>query len=128
MPAAKPTPLQTEFPFTLPKGYIDADGVLHRDGMMRLATGMDEIAPLRDPRVKANQAYLTVVILARVITRLGTLPEVSTAVIEKLFTADLAYLQDFYRRINSEGEARLMVTCPECNHTFQVEVMEPGGS
>lgn len=127
MAAQKATPLQTEFEFTLPKGYLDADGNIHRSGTMRLATAMDEIVPLRDPRVKNNQAYLTVVILSRVITRLGDLDEVNTGVIEKLFTADLAYLQDFYRRINSDGTSQLTVTCPECSHTFQVETGEPGG-
>jgi len=128
MPATKPSPLQTEFPFTLPKGYVDAQGNIHREGTMRLATGMDEIAPLRDPRVKGNQAYLTIVILARVITRLGTLTEVNTNVVENLFTADLAYLQDFYRQINSAGDTLMAVTCPECNHAFQVEMREPGGA
>lgn len=128
MPENKHPPLQTEFEFALPKGYLDAEGKLHQQGTMRLATAMDEIVPLRDPRVKGNQAYLTVVILARVITRLGDLTEVNTNVIENLFTADLAYLQDFYRQVNSSGEARQTVTCPECNHTFQVEVGAPGGS
>ncbi len=120
--------LQTEFDFTLPKGYVDAQGDLHCNGRMRLATAMDEIAPLRDTRVKSNQAYLTVAILSRVITQLGTLTQVSPEVVEKLFTADLAYLQDFYRQINSDGSPRMMVTCPECQHTFQVETAEPGGS
>jgi phage FluMu protein gp41 len=91
---------QTEFEFTLPKGYLDGEGNLHRKGVMRLATAMDEITPLRDPRVKANPAYATVLILARVITRLGALGEVTPAVIENLFSADLNYLQNFYRRIN----------------------------
>lgn len=121
-------PLQTEFEFTLPKGYIDESGVLHRKGVMRLATAMDEIAPLRDIQVRNNQAYLTVAILARVITRLGDLTEVTSNVIEKLFTADLAYLQDFYRQINSDGTNVLSVTCPECGHQFQVETAEMGGS
>jgi hypothetical protein len=127
MPATKPT-LQTEYEFTLPKGYIDPQGNIHRQGVMRLSTAMDEIAPLRDPRVKGNQAYLTVAILARVITRLGDLPQVDTDVIESLFTADLAYLQDFYRRINSDEIQTITVTCPECSHTFQVEAGQSGGS
>src|SRR5579883_1976813 len=92
--------LQTEFEFTLPRGYIDSHGTLHRKGKMRLATAMDEIAPLRDPRVRANQAYLVIILLARVITRLGSLESVDTGVIENLFTADLSFLQDFYRKIN----------------------------
>jgi hypothetical protein len=98
---AKPTGgLQTEFEFILPRGYVDADGTLHKKGRMRLATAMDEIAPLRDPRVKANQAYLVIILLARVITQLGTLDAVDTGVVERLFAADLAYLQNLYREIN----------------------------
>lgn len=120
--------LQQEFEFTLPKGYVDENGKLHRKGTMRLSTAMDEIVPLRDMRVKNNQAYLTVAILARVITRLGDLPEVNTNVVEKLFTADLAYLQDFYRRINSDGTSAMTVTCPHCNNTFEVETTPAGGS
>src|SRR3954467_10775048 len=83
--------LQTEYEFTLPRGYVDSGGDLHRKGVMRLATALDEIAPLRDPRVRANQAYLTVVLLARVITKLGTLADVNTGVIEALFSADVAF-------------------------------------
>lgn len=92
--------LQTEFDFTLPRGYVDAGGTLHRKGRMRLATAMDEIAPLRDPRVRANQAYLVIILLARVITHLGTVEVIDTNVVENLFSADLSYLQDFYRQIN----------------------------
>ncbi len=90
----------SEFEFTLPKGYLDADGNLHRKGTMRLSKAIDEISPMRDPRVKANPAYATVIILARVITRLGALEDITTAVIENLFTCDLNYLQNFYRQIN----------------------------
>lgn len=92
--------IQTEFEFTLPKGYLDADENLHRKGVMRLSRAMDEIVPLRDPRVKANPAYATVIILSRVITRLGALDEVSPSVVEGLFACDLNYLQQFYRQIN----------------------------
>lgn len=92
--------IQTEFEFTLPKGYLDTDGNLHRKGVMRLARAMDEIVPMRDPRVKSNPAYATVLILSRVITRLGALEDISPAVIEGLFACDLNYLQKFYRRIN----------------------------
>jgi hypothetical protein len=121
--------LQTEFEFTLPKGYVDGEGNLHRSGTMRLSTALDEIAPLRDPRVKANQAYLSVVVLSRVITRLGTITDLNTTLVESLFTADLAYLQDFYRKINSEGESNSMtVSCPACDHVFDVENTSPGGS
>jgi len=113
--------LQTEFQFTLPKGYVDAEGNLHRQGTMRLATAMDEIAPLRDPRVTGNQAYLAVILLARVVTRLGSLADVNTRVVEGLFSADFAYLQDFYQRVNENGAAKVETTCPECHHKFEVE-------
>jgi hypothetical protein len=91
---------QTEFEFTLPKGYLDSDGNLHRKGVMRLATAMDEIAPMRDPRVKSNSAYATIMILARVIIRLGALPEINPLMVENFFAQDVSYLQDFYRHIN----------------------------
>ena len=97
----------TEFEFTLPKGYIDADGNLHREGIMRLSTAIDEIAPLRDPRVKSNSAYATIIIISKVIIRLGGLDEISPAVVENFFAQDLNYLQDFYRQINGmEVETR----------------------
>ena len=103
MPSIKE--LQTEYDFTLPRGYIDRDGTIHKKGTMRLATAMDEIAPLRDPRVRANQAYLIIILLARVVTKLGTLERIDTDIIENLFSADLGYLQDFYRKINEiDGE------------------------
>jgi hypothetical protein len=92
--------LQTEFEFTLPKGYLDSDGVLHRKGLMRLAKAIDEIVPMRDPRVKANPAYATIIILSRVITRLGALEDISPAVIEDLYAADLNYLYRLYRQVN----------------------------
>jgi len=120
--------LQTEYEFTLPRGFVDSSGDLHRTGVMRLATAIDEIAPLRDPRVRANQAYLTIVLLARVVTRLGTLPDVNTGVIEGLFSADVAFLQDFYQRINEPGVMKVGVTCPSCNHTFEVDVLQTGES
>jgi hypothetical protein len=118
--------LQTEFEFTLPRGYVDKEGNLHKQGTMRLATALDEIAPLRDPRVAANQAYLAVILLARVITKLGSLPDVNTGVVEKLFSADFAYLQDFYRRINENGTAKVSTACPECNHKFEVDLGQLG--
>ncbi len=96
--------IQTEFEFTLPKGYLDGEGNLHRKGVMRLSRAMDEIVPMRDPRVKSNPAYSTVIILSRVITRLGSLDDVSPAVIENLFACDLSYLQKFYRNINGLEE------------------------
>ncbi len=96
----KASAFQTEFEFTLPRGYVDRDGKLHRKGKMRLATALDEIMPLVDPRVRENQAYLVIILLGRVITKLGTIEKVDYAIIERLFTTDLAYLQDFYRQIN----------------------------
>ena len=120
--------LQTEFQFTLPRGYIDGEGNLHSQGTMRLATAMDEIGPLRDLRVMSNQAYLAVTLLARVITKLGSLPVVDTGIIEKLFSADFTYLQDFYRRINENGTYNISATCPECNHEFEVELANQGES
>jgi len=114
--------VRTEFSFTLPIGYVDENGVAHRDGTMRLATARDEILPLRDPRVQDNQAYLTVLLLARVITSLGTLPAINAGVIEGMFAADLAMLQDLYRRINAEGHTRVAVGCPNCQHEFAVDV------
>lgn len=119
--------LQTEFEFTLPRGYVDGEGNLHRRGIMRLATAADEIIPLRDPRVKGNQAYLVIILLSRVITKLGDLPEVTTRTVEGLFSADLAYLQDFYRRINENGHTLMAVSCPECSHRFEVDVAQLGG-
>jgi hypothetical protein len=121
-----PRGLQTEFEFVLPKGYVDEEGNLHRHGVMRLATAMDEIIPLRDMRVKQNQAYLTVVLLSRVITKLGTLEEVHTGIIENLYSADFAYLQDFYRRINEADIPVIPAKCPRCNHEFEVELVPQG--
>lgn len=120
--------LQTEFEFSLPRGYVDRDGTVHKQGVMRLATAMDEIAPMRDPRVRNNQAYLIIILLARVITKLGELRDVNPGVIENLFSADLAYLQDFYRRINETGTSGVEVVCPNCEHQFEVDVDRMGGS
>ena len=113
--------LQTEFEFTLPIGYVDSEGNLHKEGSIRLATAIDEIAPLRDPRVRSNEAYLTIILLSRVITRLGTLRQLNPHVIENLFSGDLAFLQDLYRRINENGHAKVEVVCPECEHPFEWE-------
>lgn len=120
--------VQTQFEFTLPIGYMDENGTVHRQVMMRLATAMDEIAPLRDVRVRANQAYLVIILLSRVVVRLGTLQSVHTGVIENLFAADLAYLQEFYRRINEQGTSEITVTCPECKTEFQLDLANLGGS
>ena len=119
--------LQNEFEFTLPRGYVDNDGNLHKQGTMRLATAADEISPLRDPRVKVNQAYLVIVLLSRVITKLGTLDNINTKVIEGLFSADLAYLQSFYRQINENGSSMIPTACPECHYEFDVDLGQLGG-
>lgn len=119
-------PLKTEFPFELPLGYVDSSGARHRTGMMRLATAGDEIVPLRDPRVQSNPAYVSIIILTRVITRLGTLDMINTQVVEDLFSADYAYLQDLYNRINHQGDSQLSATCPKCGHDFTVETTPPG--
>ena len=118
--------LQTEFEFTLPRGYVDGEGNLHRQGIMRLATAMDEIVPLRDLRVKSNQGYLAVILLSRVITKLGSLSDITTGVVENLFSADFAYLQNFYTQINGNGTAKVSTACPECNHKFEVDMGVPG--
>ena len=122
------SPLQTEFEFTLPRGYVDSQGNLHRVGRMRLARAIDEIAPQRDPSVRDNPAYLSIAILARVITGLGELGEVNVKTVENMFTTDLAYLQDFYRRINENGSAAREITCPQCGTVIQVEDTPAGGS
>lgn len=114
--------LQTEFGFVLPRGFVDAAGNVHRQGVMRLATAKDELIPQRDPRVRENEAYLTVLLLSRVITKLGTLPDVHPGVIENMFASDLAFLQDLYRRINQEGSSQAAVTCPSCSHEFTIEM------
>ena len=119
---SEPGQLRTEFTFLLPRGYVDSSGTVHREGVMRLATARDELIPLRDDRVRENSAYLTVVLLARVIMRIGTIEDVHAGVIENLFAADLAFLQDLYRRINTEGHTRAAVTCPACSHRFAVDV------
>ena len=120
--------LQTEFAFRLPLGYVDAEGTLHREGTMRLATAFDEIAPLKDPRVQSNPGYLLVILLARVITRLGTLEHINPKTIEGLYAGDLAYLQDLYQRVNEHGHDRVVAQCPHCEKTFDVEVQRAGGS
>ena len=115
-------PLVTEFSFTLPKGYIDKDGNLHSQGIMRLATAADEILPMKDPRVQQNPAYLTIILLSRVITQLGDLQMINPAVIEGFFSSDLAFLQDFYRRINESGSPDLKAECPKCTYRFNLEI------
>jgi hypothetical protein len=122
--------LRTRFDFTLPHGYLDAQGRVHRDGVMRLATARDEIMPLRDPRVREHEAYLTVLLLSRVVESIGDVAAVTPAVIEGLFAADLAYLQDLYHRLNQEGNAIVSARCPSCAHEFPVDLTSgaPGES
>jgi hypothetical protein len=115
------TAAPTEFAFTLPRGLVMPDGGVHREGRMRLATAFDEIEPLKDPRVRANPGYLVIILLARVITRIGGIEHLNTAAVENLYAADLAYLQDFYQRINATGQTRLAVECPHCGGAFEVE-------
>ncbi|WP_457622085.1 phage tail assembly protein [Persephonella sp.] len=117
--------LQIEYPFELPKGYIDQDGNIHKKGIMRLATAKDEILPLKDPRVQNNPAYLSVIVLSRVIVELGDLEEVTTAVIEDLFIEDLNYLQELYRRINNGEELTLKSKCQSCGQEVMVSIVPP---
>ncbi|WP_213514515.1 phage tail assembly protein [Paenibacillus montaniterrae] len=112
----------TEFQFVLPRGYVDENGTLHRHGTMRLATAADEILPMRDPRVQQNPGYLSIILLARVITKLGDLRAIDTKTIEKMFTADLAYLQNFYREINEMEKLAVKTSCPKCGHDHEVDI------
>lgn len=121
-------PLRTEFPFTLPVGYQDEAGNLHTDGQMRLATAADEILPLRDPRVQSNPAYLSVIVLARVVTQLGTLDAVNPGVIEKLYAADLTYLQELYNAVNGAGTVTVPTGCPQCGHHYETLLVGSGKS
>jgi hypothetical protein len=116
--------MTTEIPFTLSKGYIDGQGAVHREGAMRLATARDEIEPLGDLGVRQNGAYLSVLLLARTVTRLGSVVDITPEVIESLYAADFDHLQRLYERINSDGEAVGVVTCPSCAHQFEVDLTE----
>jgi hypothetical protein len=117
---------QTEVQFTLPKGYMGGEGVLHKDGVMRLATAADEILPLKDPRVQQNPAYLTVILLSRVVTKLGSVADVHPGVIEGLYASDLSYLQALYQSLNGDGAYKTSATCPKCEHHFDVRFDELG--
>ena len=112
---------QTEIEFTLPRGYMDDSGMLHQEGVMRLATAADEILPLKDPRVQSNPAYLTVILLSRVITKLGFLPDVNPRIIENLYASDVSYLQTLYHKLNANGNGKptRKVACPHCNGEFE---------
>lgn len=113
---------RTEYEFELPRGYVDENGTLHKRGIMRLATAADEILPMRDQRVQQNAGYLTIILLARVITKLGDLRAIDTRTIEKLFTADLAFLQNFYRQINEMEKFSVKNVCPKCEHEHEVDL------
>ena len=114
--------IRTEYPFVLPRGYVDEQGAVHREGVMRLATARVEISTQPDPRVQQNPAYLTVLLLSRTLTRLGRVQQPDTLVIENLFASDLAFLQDLYRRINQDGNTEVTVDCPACGNSFAVDV------
>jgi hypothetical protein len=116
--------MRTEIPFTLPRGLVDAAGEVHREGTMRLATARDEIEPLRDPEVRRNEAYLSVLLLARTVTRIGAITEITPEVVEGLYAADFDHLQRLYERVNTDGESVGVVSCPECAHDFEVDLTE----
>jgi hypothetical protein len=116
--------MRTEYAFTLPLGYVDATGAVHREGAMRLATARDEIEPLRDPSVRRNEAYVTVLLLARVITRIGAVTDVSPELVEGLYAADFDHLQRLYERINTDGDLVGLVSCPDCRHEFEVDLSQ----
>jgi hypothetical protein len=116
--------MRTEFAFTLPRGYVDGDGTVHREGIMRLATARDEIEPLRDAEVRKNEAYLAVLLLARVVTRIGDVTDVTPELVEQLYAADFDHLQRLYERLNTDGEAVGAVTCPHCAQAFEVDLTE----
>jgi hypothetical protein len=126
-PAAEPPnepsqALRTEFAFVLPRGYVDSAGIVHRHGVMRLATARDELVSQRDDRVRENPNYLAVVLIGRVVTRLGGIEDVHAGIIENLFASDLAFLQDLYRRVNQDGHTHARVACPSCNSEFAVDL------
>jgi len=116
--------IQTEYEFVLPKGYVDKEGNLYKEGILRLANAADEILPLKDPRVQNNPAYLTIILLSRVITKLGTIKDINPRIIEGLFVEDLTYLQEFYRRINGGGSLTLTTKCPHCNGQVEVSLSQ----
>jgi hypothetical protein len=115
-----------DFEFELPRGFVDSEGQIHRRGRMRLATALDEIEPLNDPRVQANEAYLVILLLSRVVTAMGTLPAVTPQVMEGLFASDLAYLQDVYQRLNAPATVLVSAVCPQCSTQFQLQVAPLG--
>ncbi|WP_233158089.1 phage tail assembly protein [Actinokineospora bangkokensis] len=121
-PGAPTAGLRTEYPFTLPRGYVDEQGRVHRAGVLRLATAKDELTAHSEPMVRQNAAYLSIFLLMRTLVRLGTLASVDRFVVEHLFASDLAFLQDLYRRVNQQGHTEAEVSCPGCGHEFLVDV------
>ena len=120
--------MQTEINFTLPRGYIDASGNLHRQGVMRVATAIDEVEPLRDQRTRANEAYMSILLLSRVITQLGDVSPVTPSIIEGLFAPDFAYLQELYMRLNEIGYGHVETECPSCGERFALDLADdPSG-
>lgn len=115
--------MQSEFGFTLPRGYLDEKGMLHRDGAMRIARAIDEVAPFEDKRANVNEAYLSILLLSRVIVRLGTVSPVPPAVIERLFASDFAYLQELYLAVNEEASRFLETECPACGERFGLDLL-----
>jgi len=113
--------LETSFRFVLPRGYVDSAGTVHREGVMRLATARDELVTQRDDRVRENADYLSVVLISRVVTELGSVDDIHAGIIENLFASDLAFLQDLYRRINLDGHTHARVACPNCSSEFVVD-------
>ena len=116
--------MQTEIAFTLPRGYADETGTVHREGIMRLATARDEIEPLRDAQVRQNEAYLAVLLLARTITRIGDVTEITPELVEDLYAADFDHLQKLYERLNTDADAVGVLSCPQCAHEFEIDLTE----
>ncbi len=120
--------MNTKFNFILPRGLVDPQGGVHRQGVMRLATAKDEIHVQKDSRVQRDPAYGMLVMLSQVITHLGSLSSVTPELLEELFTRDLAYLREFYNRINQQGNAYIPVQCPQCSNQFSAELSLSGES
>jgi hypothetical protein len=116
--------MRTDFEFTLPRGYVDTSGAVHREGLMRLATARDEIEPLRDPAVRHNEAYLAVLLLSRVVTRIGDVTEVTPQIVEGLYAADFDHLQQLYERLNTNADTVGIIACPHCEEEFEVDLSE----
>jgi hypothetical protein len=121
-PSGESRQLRTEFRFTLPRGYVDSSGMVHREGVMRLATARDELVSQRDDRVREDPDYLSVVLISRVVQSIGEIGDVHAGVVENLFASDLAFLQDLYRRVNQDGHTHARVVCPQCSSEFEVDV------